>query len=579
MRWVLLITTILLAGCEALRRPETQTEIAPWLRESITRRIDEPQTDAADLVPGDARWYVQLDDLAGWLDDERGDPLVDHLWKVIRSYQPPQLWKRGGERLGVSDRELILTYFGRTLAVVDQEIEGVHGVVVMTRADEPALRALPDALGLSPTGVHDRIGPFALYSGYEGEKEYTFAVGQRWLMVTEAKYIAHLRRLMTAVAAGERSLRKNKKFNSLLKALPDDRDAVVLVRVSDAGDHHALTIARDGQALTADYIAEAPQLHQYIRDVQQAPGVEFGPMPESVILALSLNVLHRSVPGSALLNMVLFPHNFRDRVRPGLAPPIVLFLAALPPERVKPDPGVAVPVVGVAVRLTDPAIARDLDRIVRGVHFLLSASRLDLASGFFGVRRVQHDGLEYQVADFGRAIQRRVGDSGIRKLVNLPSSAGLTKLTFGRIGDYYLICSQEAFFHDWRDAAQQPSRGFAATGAFDEFQLEEHPRPIASFVLRAPEFSALLHQVADYWKTAQEMPVAPDATPPAAKAKPAPTVEAEPDPIEQPLRWVADGLRYRQSFSIQLWRDRGKHLFGRLRIVPPAAPAPGPPAE
>jgi len=569
MRLILIVALLLLTACQSARPAAPEAEIPPWQRASVTRKIDEPEDDAAELVPADARWYARIDGLADWLDERQGDPLVNHLWKVIRSYQPPQLWKRGGERLGVTDRELILTYFGRTLAVVDQKIGDVHGVVVMTRADESALRALPQALSLSPAGEQDRIGPFSLYIALDGEKEYTFAIGRRWLMVTETKYIDHLRRLMTAVAAGQRPLSRNRHFNALLRQLPRDHDARVLVRDSDGDDHHALTLTRDGQALTADYMAEAPRLHSYIKDVQEVRGVEFGPMPDSVVLALSVNVLHRSVPGAALLNMLLFPQNFKDRVRPSIAPPIILFLGSLSPERVEPDPGVAVPVVGVAVRLTNPAVADDLDRMVRGVHFLLSASRLDLASGLFGVRRVKRDGLEYQVADFGPAIQRRVGDASIRRLTNLPSSAGLTKLTFGRIGDYYVICSQEAFFRDWHEAEQEPSRRLTSAPGFDDFRLEERPRLLASFLLRAPELGELLHQVADYWRIAQPKPQPP------AVAMPTPirSREPKPDTIEQPLRWIADGLRYRQSFSVQLWRDRGKHLYGRLRVVPPTEPS------
>ena len=224
---VLMIAMFLLAGCQFAGAPRA-TERPVWQRESVTRRIREPNSSAAALVPADARWYVRLDKLGDWL-DERDDPLIEHLWKVARAYQPAKLWKDGAERMGLSDENLVRAFFGRTLVLVDQKIDDVHGVVMMTRVDGPLLEAFPGAMGLSPHGEHERIGPFATYIGHEGEKEYLFAVGRRWLLATESKYAAHLRRLLTAVAAGELPLSRYGKFGDLLSTLPRQRDGVMLV--------------------------------------------------------------------------------------------------------------------------------------------------------------------------------------------------------------------------------------------------------------------------------------------------------------------------------------------------------------
>jgi hypothetical protein len=571
MRPMLTMLMLLLGACNVLHAPGTTTE--PWERESVVRRIVEPAADPADMVCADARWFVRIDNLAGWLEERHADPLIDHLWSIASAHQPPQLLKRAAEGLGLSERDAVAAYFGGATAVIGQKVDDARGVVMMTQADESALAALPEALGLSPLGVYHRIGPFDFYTSREGEQEYTFAFGRRWLMIARASSTNHMRRLISAVAAGEKPLSGHAPFKMLLADLPAAPSATVLVREpgesGKSDDHHALTLTRDGSMIVADYLAQSPRLDDYLKDVQEVPGLDFGSAPDSTIFALTLSAMHRTPPGAGLANMLLFPRNFRDHVRPGIAPPLLAFLASLPPEEVEPDPGVVVPVMGIAVRLTDPAVARDLDRIVRGIHFLLSASRLDLASGFFGVRRVNRDGLEYHVADFGTAIQRRIDDPSVRRLAALPSSAGLTKISFGCVGDYYLVCTQEAFFDRWRQAQEDATRRLVGSDHFQEFDLREPPRLLASFVTSAPRLAALLHEVADYWRRARESGEAPPESRPAAPPRQALTSKPGPDRIEQPLRWIADGLQYRHSFSLQLWRDESERVRGQLRIAPP----------
>lgn len=584
MRCLILIPLLaLLTACRGGSPVKDAGATPPWLRPDVTRKIDEPRDKPESLIPGDARWYVRIDGLADWFGQSSGDPLAAHLWGVVKSFQPPKLWKRGADHLGLSSEQAAELFFGKTVAVVDQEIDDVHGVVVLTRIETDDLDKLPEALGLVPTAGQDRIGPFKTYTVMAEEKEYTFALGQRWLLVTESKYADHLRRLASAVAAGTPPIGKSKRFNALLKELPDQRDAVVLVRdATDApggGDHHALTVIREGQAINVDYLAEADAIKPWIEDVQESPGVDFGPMPDSVISAVSINVLQNSPPGAGFTNMFLFPRNFKKHVRPAIAPPIVAFLASLPADRVQPNPGVSVPVLGLAVRLTDPDVADELDSIVRGLHFVMSTSRFDLAKGLFGVRHIKAGGLDYHVADFGPVLQSRIENEGFKRLADLPSSAGLTKITFGRINNDYVICSQEAFFHDWKRAREDASLRLESSVEFGGFGLEPRPHLLASFVTRSPKLGALLKDVADYWKRAQAAgAVAPKK--PEPKDRP---VKAEPkkvdDGIEQPLRWIADGLRHRRSFSMQLWRDDRPRLYGKLRIAgPEAQPAAAQPA-
>ncbi len=512
---------------------------------------------------------------AEWLAHRERDPLVNHLWKVIESFQSPQLWKRASQHLGLSNQQLLELYFGQVVSVADLEVGDRHAAIVMSRADSKDLAQLPEALGLSPLGRHGRIGPFRTYKATEKGKEYVIGLGKRWLFITEAPYLEHMRRLWASVAGGSRPLKESERYVELMRELPDQADAVVFTNDPEHKEHHAMVIRRQGQSLTADYIAKAQRIDELLKDVEQVGGYDFGPLPRSVISAATMNVMQRAMPGDGAFNLLLFPRNFRQHVRPWIGPPVIAFLAALEPQRVEPNPGVPVPVFGMAVKINNPAVVADLDRIVKGVHFLLSASRLDLGQGLFGVRRVSQGGMEYQVAEFGPIIQKLAGKGDFARMAKLPSSAGLTKLTFGRVGPYYLVCSQEAFFHDWYLASSDPSLRLVSTPGFGDFAFEEKPRPVASALVRAPELGRLLAAVADYWKKAKEQGMEDPGEPEKPKKVQGKTDQPKaeenkesPDPFERPIRWVADGLQHRHSFAVQLWADERQRLRGQLRIQP-----------
>jgi hypothetical protein len=477
------------------------------------------------------------------------------------SVQPPGLWRGAGRRLGLDAAGVLDAYFGDVVAVVEQKVDGRKAVVVMSRADGDALGKLPGAVDATPMSGLGHVGPFAMYRLREHDKDYAMAIGQRWVMLAEANDVEHLLTLVTGVATGVAALRDFDAYRNMLAKLPaeDERSVVLFTRNARNTEQHALTVVEHGSLETVDYVARIPRLDEYAPppgspSMADAPAdapagdappgeVEFGPLPAGTIAAASVNVLEGS------LDRLARAQSRGVGLIEGLRPPIVLFLGSVPGNQVAPDPGIEVPVLGFALPVDTPELAKKLDALVRMVHLILSLGELNPLRTVFGIRTLEHAGVTYHEADFGRAIARRFDDNDLGRLANLPDAAGLTRLSFGRVGDWYIVCSQRAFFNRCIDAEADPSRRLTAAADFDSFGFTGRPGLLASALTRAPELSRLVEGVADFYRRAQ----LDHDNLLAAQIDTAP----QPDRlnIESPMRYIAGALKHRRSFSFQMWSD------------------------
>jgi hypothetical protein len=569
---------VFLAGCESAPKATAEKPPPPWALPEVLAAVVEPAEDPGELVPADARFFVRIDDLAGWQRSGDADPLAGHAAILIRAFRPPNVWKAAAKKLGLDDPAMSAAFFGKTAAVVDQRVDNHDGVVVMTLLDPALIPKIPAAMGLAPAKEARQIGPFKVYTVEDSGKRYVVALGARWFFVTKEGAAPQLRRLLSAVAAyrvrgpGEGAadaINNSPLYNGMMAKLPTVRTASLYTRNNEATEHHAVSVARDNGEVAVHYTATIPQLPKLLGDYDQIDAPDFGPLPASTISATTLSILPHAPPGVGALDITLFPHTFIKNIIPRIKPPITAFLARVPGSEVTPDPGMDVPVFGFAIRLKDPAVAADLDRVIKGVHFLLSLGNFELGQSLFGIRAVSEGSMRYHVADFGPVLAQRFKDPQFSRLVNLPSSAGLTRVTFGRVGGYYVVCSQEAYFRQWIAADAGASQTFSQTSAVGSFSLRRRPNLILYGVTLAPQLSAMFDEVAAYW--------AKVGTPPtAAPTRPATvldTAQAEAqrltDPVEKPLVWVSDGIRRQHSFHIQLWREDPTTLRGELRTFTP----------
>ncbi|MBI1371473.1 MAG: hypothetical protein GC159_01745 [Phycisphaera sp.] len=578
--------------------------LPPWARPDVAAKAVEPDVDPAELVPADARLYLRLDHLGPLLSRRTDDPLVAHAWKVVTSLQRPELWETTRERLGLSMDETINRYFGRSVVVTEMKLDGDWGVVVMSRASPDDLAVLPGAMNAVPWGVDGpgggKVGPMRTFSVASDGADMLVAVGQRWLMMTETKHAAHLRHLVTSVAQHTLGLEgavgplaRGEQFRATMAKLPPDAPIVMYTRNSDLTERHGLTLVdqADG-SMDVHYAGQIKKLEEMVPHVEGVRGVDFGLLPAETITAVSINVLYHPRDKSEFGQDAEMGSKMAMGVLPDLAPPLILFLARVPPESVDPNPGVAVPVLGLAVKLKSPDGAAKLDSLIRSVHMILTLTEFNVVGTIFGVHREAAGDVSYAVADFGRALARRVKDPSLARLVNLPTTAGLQRLSFGRIGEWYVVSSQESFFRRCVDTYNDKSQRLDAAPDYAEFEFDDGASLLMSSITRAPKLAALLGEVHDYWQSvrvaedaanrAGAQDDAKDATVKPTK-RPYSVLPSEPDApyshIDKPLHWITDALKLRRSFSVQVWQDGDTGLIGHLHVQPGDHDAAAPPKQ
>jgi hypothetical protein len=257
-----------------------------------------------------------------------------------------------------------------------------------------------------------------------------------------------------------------------------------------------------------------------------------------------------------------------------------------------------------------------MDRLVMAVHFLLHLSELDLGKSLFGKARQVGGATPFKMADFGQALLRHIDDPQIRRLLQLPAAGGLGRVSFGRIGQWYVVCTHDALFRQCAEAWADHTQRLTSTAAFAALPMQARDGLIVSIVSRAPELSRMLDDAEAYLKktaTPAERPEAKPAKTPAADAtgdqpqedaEPASDAEArinalaaellgetDPDPdadpqpqkraaradpieddddsmaeLRRPMRRIARSIERSHSFAVQVWRDEQGDVRGLLRF-------------
>jgi len=576
---LLIWMALLEAACSSTPGPPPLPEPTPaWRRPEVLDLLTEAAEDPAALVPADVDVFVHLRNGAGILDADDSDPIAREAWSAIEETIPGGMWELAATNLGVDERDLLRELFTRDLCLVDQTIDGRRKLSVLALVESDLLAKLPRAAELEPWAEQPTVGPYRLYRGTSEDHDYLLALGESRLVFSSTKGADHVRRLLVAGSDGTPLLADNEGYRDLMSQLPRKHNGVVFTQSRDGEEAHAVTLIRDAGRYEARYVAHAPDVMKYVEALEPGRGVDFGPQPVDVVAAGTFNLMTKDVPAEGLLDTLLFPYSFRGRVLPRIEPPILLFLGKVPRADIRPDPGFDVPVFGFAIRLTDPEVTADLDRLCSGLHFLASISQLALIEGFFGVEAIdsQLDGepLAYHRADFGPVLRAGGSDSLLAKLASLPNARSLTRVAFGRIGDFYVICTQEAFFRRWTQAQSGRAARLTAADDFSEFEFQDHAGLIFSALTRGRELSALVNETITFverarGKDAEEKPE-PDhdsRKSSTGNRRPGPRDPDDATRITRPLRWLANGLEQSRTFSVQVWHSDDGLLHGKLVVL------------
>lgn len=619
----------------------------------------EDRSDPASLCPDSTRFFLRLDSLSEWRNAPGAEPVLADAERVLRTACPWNAWERAKASLGVDSWTLFNRYFGTTVAVVSDGHPRKEGIVILSRAAKRDLDAMPEAFGLKPAEGPAEDNVFRYYLVEEGDVRLFIAICEGWLFVAEQDNSAKLEQFLSRLQNAETgsSLAANPTFLDLTRKLPESRIGSLYTQDMKGFGRHMATLKREGRDLVVHYAGTDP-VPDSARQITAVPasvaaslaarkrgavryagaglndpvsiiypflgqseGLDLGPLPQSVIGVTCYNAMNYCPQDLGILDLPIVFGNVRKRIIPGVSPPILGVIGS-----VDVDAGgkkVTVPYAGIMVKLADSSVSHYLDKLIGTLHFLATLGSFQLGKSFFGISQASEGQAEFKIADFGSTLVRSIRDRFVAALANQPDPSGLRRISYGRIGEWYVICTHEAFFRQCVAAYANPFLRFSESEKYREFYLQSCKNLLLTTLVDVPRLAGLLavvmkhleeeagrhslpcapiepgqekkgekpfqrlmhyagetmngfRDVANAWCYIHTMP----AREPKAKDKPVFAVtakrpgkqddeppETDPECALKPLKWLSDTLRKRYSFTFQIWRSDEGTPRGELRIV------------
>ncbi|MFK7790104.1 MAG: hypothetical protein AB8C95_11515 [Phycisphaeraceae bacterium] len=391
----------------------------------------------AELAPADTPVFIHINEPADWFGDLTDGPLGEKWRSMIEEAEG------SGDLLAALDMnvdQFMDAYFGGDVVVLSQgdDEEGNElPSVLFTKVSQVDRAHAVESLALKLQGD---IAGNPVYSGDDGDGYIVMT--DEWVAMCDLKSYAYLQAILTQPANTPR-LADTDTYAKWTKELPADR-AMTLLAIESKDSQHAMGIVRKGKGMDATYLGISPDYDEMMAMLGETSVAEFGPLPVETISAITFNIEANedSRPGMDKLNMLLNGKSFVDGVLPKLDAPTVFFMGSVAGNAVDPAVSVQVPVTGMAFKMNDATAAADMNMMFDNVVMLSNVAVMGFEAGMIPQRVGDYNGSSFKVAEVGKPIAQ-----GLK----FPELAPI-QIVYGVIGDYYVVCTQEAFFKQAVDA-------------------------------------------------------------------------------------------------------------------------------
>jgi len=380
----------------------------------------------AELAPADTQVYLHIADFDVWFDRFTQGPSGQATRAEME--QSPQ-WQVLLALLEMDSETFFATYFGGDVVIFAPEAREDAGGFIFSRVELADAEHARDRLFLEPAGA---VGDAALYQTADGGGYVAILPG--WVALCDAAQLDDLRAALDGLGGGDR-LASHADFAEWTGMLPDDRGITVYLA---AGEHetHALGITAADAGLDIAYFGASPAFDELLAMLGESPAADFGPLPADTLAAAAFTL---AAPGNtgddellAGLDMLAAPASFVGDILPKLGGPSVVFMGDAGADADEPG----LPVLGMALRMDDDTVADDLNAMMDKTMLLANLATLQWETDPVRFNRGEYLGNSYRVADIGGPLAQHTG---------WPEFASV-KVVYGRVGDYFMVCTDEPFF-------------------------------------------------------------------------------------------------------------------------------------
>jgi len=483
------------------------------------------------MLPADTGAFIQINDLAIWRQSLANDPVVRQMLKAMPHHRKQKAWDSVLQTMDMSGEQVIDRYFGKRIVFVARKPGWRQPMAMMLQVTPDDTQLLIKRLGLQPVKTTDSCRMLATPDG-----STRFVIRRNWLGIARSAHETCLRATMNHDAVGQ-SLAQDPRYRRWVSRLPASRSVLAFFRDSSGKHTAAAAIVDNSRTLSIHYVGRPPGIDSFFQKLGSASALELGPMPGDALAVIMLNVYDRQPGDTGFINRILAPKTYEDDILPRVRAPLVLFLGQVPSDQIDPEPGAAFPVVGLAIRLHDPTVAEDLTLLADNALMVANITGYDQDVPSITFVRGEYRKVTYRKAHAGAMLVKRTGRKELAPLT----------LTYGRIGNWYVVCTHDWFFRQCIDADADPKRRLTANAAFAAMPLSDVRDPVMTAMLRGPAAAAHLRTWVRYWQAADRDNAMQDMTTHAAG-----------------LVEVLDGY---QSLTAQFYKTEDRALAGRLDLV------------
>lgn len=534
-------------------------------------------TDGALIAPADAGVFVQIDNIAQLRGDWKVDPLGVYLQESL-PLDGDDDWNKIQEMLGMDGDTIVDTFMGESVVIIaknmrggadagvdiqiNEDGEGEANVrsgspgVVLMKVEHDAQKLAKEKLNLKAM-ADGKAGAYEMF--HTEDDQGIIAFGPTWMAMGDANHASYIRSILKQVdgpgAPGvepdaSTKLAEQPDFKVWTGRLEKERFATIYARDKEAKEYHAAGFVRKGRDLTIDYAGSSPQMKRVFDMMTGGAALDFGPAPKQTIAALSLNLIDRNIDPrrTAFLDQMLAPKTFHDDVLQKISGPLVLSFAQVPADRVVPATDFPTPAIGLAVKLADPAVSDDIDRLIDSSMLFVNLAAANAGVEVPTIENVKYETHLYRSVNLGPLVAKASGQA---------EREGQLKLAYGRIGDWYVVTSHEVYFQQMLDAKDDPTLRLAAEPDFKAMPLRPLEQPIATGMVRTVRLASMIGLVEQ---------VLSDQNPLAAVD----AIEKQP---ESPMGGLIKGLNtmstvlgHHTSISMQVNRGEGSGDYIEARV-------------
>jgi len=421
-----ILVTLCLAAAPALRAQDAEPQDTAV-----------PQ-EAAKMLPAETGSFIQIDDIAQTRADLARDPVFCEMLKMLPHARHRAAWAQMQTMLDLNGEQIVDRYLGSRVVIVGPRPGWGQPMTIMMRVKPDDSKRLVSSLALEPMATS---GSFKVFSTHDNQTR--IAVSSQWVSVARTGKHDDYMRAMLGQCGNGRTLSEDPEYRDWMARLPQERSAVAFFRGHPTGHSAAVAIVNKPAQLSIHYVGRIDNSNKLFDMMGDGAATQFGPLPRETIAAATINLLNRTPDDIEMLDRLLAPRSYEKDIADKIAAPLLVFAGSPMPD----NDEAALPAVGGAIWMRDESVAQDLSLLIDNAMLVMSVTASKWGAPPIITQSVKHGDKEYRIAEVGVVLAKRFGRDELIRV----------RLSYGKVGNWYLVASNEKFFNRCLDAMDDPS--------------------------------------------------------------------------------------------------------------------------